>query len=153
MSFSSIPVVNMAGRIIGMIPRNFIIVLMENHVWYDESQVNGKGNRASVSAVSMYYRTAMVRQQSEQMSQQSDSPRGSESNVAAFFDDKGEPVKASPAKGKKVHVEDVERSGSPHANRKSAHNDSLNKGSGSSSSDSPIDEEHQELQYSAEDSQ
>lgn len=62
MSFSSIPVVNMAGRIIGMIPRNFIIVLMENHVWYDESHVKGKGNRASVSAVSMYYRTAMVRQ-------------------------------------------------------------------------------------------
>lgn len=153
MSFSSIPVVNMAGRIIGLIPRNFIIVLMENHVWYDESQVTGKGNRASVSAVSMYYRTAMVRQQSEQLSQQSDSPRGSESNVKAFFDEDGEPLKTNPAKGKKVHIENVEGAGSPgaspHANRKSAHNDSLNKGS---SSDSPIEEEHQELHYSAEDS-
>lgn len=34
--FSSIPVVNMAGRLIGMIPRNFVIVLIENHFWYDE---------------------------------------------------------------------------------------------------------------------
>ena len=33
--FSSIPVVNMAGRIIGMIPKNFVIVLLENHNWYD----------------------------------------------------------------------------------------------------------------------
>ena len=32
--FSSIPVVNMAGRIIGLIPKNFIIVLIENHHWY-----------------------------------------------------------------------------------------------------------------------
>jgi len=36
MEFSSIPVVNMAGRIIGLIPRNFVITLIENHVWYDE---------------------------------------------------------------------------------------------------------------------
>jgi len=26
----------MAGRLIGMIPRNFVIVLIENHFWYDE---------------------------------------------------------------------------------------------------------------------
>ena len=37
MGFSTIPVVNMAGRIIGMIPKNFIIVLIENHCWYDEA--------------------------------------------------------------------------------------------------------------------
>jgi hypothetical protein len=34
--FSTIPVVNMAGRIIGLIPVNFIIVLLENHIWYNE---------------------------------------------------------------------------------------------------------------------
>ena len=36
--FSSIPVVNMAGRIIGMIPKNFVIVLIENHHWYDQEK-------------------------------------------------------------------------------------------------------------------
>lgn len=35
MGFSSIPVVNMAGRIIGVIPRDFVIVLIENHIWYE----------------------------------------------------------------------------------------------------------------------
>ena len=39
MGFSSVPVVNMAGRIIGMIPTNFVIVLLENHCWYDESKL------------------------------------------------------------------------------------------------------------------
>jgi hypothetical protein len=29
----------MAGRIIGMIPRNFVIVLIENHCWYDETKI------------------------------------------------------------------------------------------------------------------
>lgn len=32
--FHSIPVVNMAGKLIGLMPKNFIIVLIENHVWY-----------------------------------------------------------------------------------------------------------------------
>ena len=36
LDFNSIPVVNMAGRIIGLIPRSFIIILIENHWWYDE---------------------------------------------------------------------------------------------------------------------
>ena len=40
-SFNTIPVVNMAGRIIGLIPRNFVIVLLENHVWYDEEDKHG----------------------------------------------------------------------------------------------------------------
>jgi len=39
MEFSTVPVVNMAGRIIGLIPKNFVIVLLENHQWYDESNI------------------------------------------------------------------------------------------------------------------
>jgi len=35
--FSSIPVVNMSGKTIGMIPKNFIVVLIENHWWYEDS--------------------------------------------------------------------------------------------------------------------
>lgn len=32
--FNSIPVVNMSGRLIGLIPKNFVIVLIEQHAWY-----------------------------------------------------------------------------------------------------------------------
>lgn len=55
--FSSIPVVNMAGRIIGMIPRNFVIVLIENHHWYDGEEDNMRAQ----TTVSMYYKTAVTR--------------------------------------------------------------------------------------------
>ena len=47
MGFSSIPVVNMAGRIIGLIPANFIIVLIEQHQWYEEEKVIRGGSVAS----------------------------------------------------------------------------------------------------------
>lgn len=63
MPFSTVPVVNMAGRIIGLIPKNFVIVLLENHQWYDESNI-----RDQTQVVSNYYRTAMVRQDSMKMS-------------------------------------------------------------------------------------
>jgi len=42
--FNTIPVVNMAGRIIGLIPVNFIIVLIENHVFYDVGSKSGDGD-------------------------------------------------------------------------------------------------------------
>lgn len=31
---SAFPVLNMAGNIVGMIPKNFLIILLENHRWY-----------------------------------------------------------------------------------------------------------------------
>lgn len=67
-SFNTIPVVNMAGRIIGMVPRNFIIVLLENHCWYEEETKRGK----SEAAVSAYYRTAVTRQMSHASMSQRD---------------------------------------------------------------------------------
>ena len=33
--FQTLPVVNMAGKVIGLIPKNFIIVLIEHHAWYE----------------------------------------------------------------------------------------------------------------------
>ena len=33
--FSTFPVMNSAGNIVGVIPKNFIIVLIENHHWVD----------------------------------------------------------------------------------------------------------------------
>ena len=63
MGFSSVPVVNMAGRIIGMIPTNFVIVLLENHCWYDESKLHLTRDRAET--VSAYYKTAITRQLSQ----------------------------------------------------------------------------------------
>ena len=52
--FSSIPVVNMAGRVIGMIPKNFVIVLIENHYWYDQEKhisekISGQENDDAIS--------------------------------------------------------------------------------------------------------
>jgi len=35
--FSMYPVLNRAGNLVGMIPKNFIIVLLENHHFYDVS--------------------------------------------------------------------------------------------------------------------
>jgi hypothetical protein len=40
--FYSIPVVNFAGKVIGMIPKNFIIVLIEQHCWYEHKEVEQK---------------------------------------------------------------------------------------------------------------
>lgn len=37
--FNSFPVVNIAGKVIGMIPKNFIIVLIEHHQWYEHKEV------------------------------------------------------------------------------------------------------------------
>lgn len=112
MGFSSIPVVNMAGRIIGIIPRNFVIVLIENHVWYDKDvkgdeqfeMSEGKGR-----ALSHVYRTAMNRQDSARLSdralsQQDDdgenSPRGS------IDGDKEKFVYSDEKKNKKNKVQD-----------------------------------------------
>mgnify|MGYP001626745597 CR=1 FL=1 len=70
MGFSSIPVVNMAGRIIGVIPRDFVIVLIENHIWYEEEvkERAGSNNAPIERALSQYYRTAMTRQESARLS-------------------------------------------------------------------------------------
>ncbi len=96
MGFSSIPVVNMAGRIIGVIPRDFVIVLIENHIWYEQEvkERAGSNNYAPVErALSQYYRTAMTRQESARfsdaaLSQNDDedfSPKGSISGDKSPF--------------------------------------------------------------------
>lgn len=69
MGFSTVPVVNMAGRIIGLIPTNFVIVLIENHFWYQEEKVKVKGGSVQGDAVSNLFTTAMQRQASVQLSQ------------------------------------------------------------------------------------
>lgn len=57
-NYSSIPVVNMAGKIIGLIPKNFIIVLIENHHWYCSE------DDKKFDDVTSMYKTAVVRQDS-----------------------------------------------------------------------------------------
>lgn len=93
----------MAGRIIGTIPRNFVIVLIENHIFYDVP----RNNREHMS---MYYRTAVTRQESVQLSDRdvkdviSDtySPNGSidssEEPVFGSADKKNKGSKVSPLK-------------------------------------------------------
>ena len=84
MGFSSIPVVNMAGRIIGLIPANFIITLIEHHHWYAEEKIRGVSENGD--QVSNYYTSAVKRIQSIRLSQgdvemdidsEDGSPRGS----------------------------------------------------------------------------
>jgi len=61
--FSSIPVVNMAGRLIGMIPRNFVIVLIENHFWYNEDA--SQRARQEEFGVASLFKTSKLRKDTE----------------------------------------------------------------------------------------
>ena len=54
-NFSTIPVVNMSGRLIGMVPRNFCIVLLENHAWYEH------GDTFAGRDITEVFDTALVR--------------------------------------------------------------------------------------------
>ena len=74
----------MAGRIIGLIPVNFVIVLLENHIFYDENAANKEGK----AVLARQYVTAVSRQDSaggnmsqkvydENKSDEGHSPRGS----------------------------------------------------------------------------
>ena len=63
MGFNSTPVVNMAGKIIGLIPTNFIIILVENHAWYEHELV-GRDSRE----VTSFYKTHTLRQESLSLS-------------------------------------------------------------------------------------
>ena len=38
--FSSFPVMNSSGNIVGVIPKNFIIILIENHHFVDVNQLD-----------------------------------------------------------------------------------------------------------------
>lgn len=40
--YSSFPVLNSAGNIVGMMPKNFLIVLIENHHWIDMNKLTGE---------------------------------------------------------------------------------------------------------------
>ena len=70
MGFNSTPVVNMAGKIIGMIPTNFIIVLIENHAWYEHELTDEKHE------VTSFYKTHTLREYSKALSQRSNSVTG-----------------------------------------------------------------------------
>ena len=71
MEFTSIPVVNMAGKIIGMISKNFIITLVENHAWYEHELV-GRDSRE----VTSFYKTHTLRQESLSLSAASPKNKG-----------------------------------------------------------------------------
>ena len=71
MGFNSTPVVNMAGKIIGLIPSNFIIVLIENHAWY-EYELVGRDSRE----VTSFYKTHTLRQESLSLSAKSPTNKG-----------------------------------------------------------------------------
>jgi len=45
----------MAGRIIGLIPQSFIVVLIENHWWYNEDKI------AQREEVTSFYASAVKR--------------------------------------------------------------------------------------------
>ena len=57
--YQTVPVVNMAGKLIGLIPKSFLFVLVENHQWYNEKIVSKRGKD-----VSEYYRTSKNRMDS-----------------------------------------------------------------------------------------
>lgn len=40
--YSMFPVLNSAGNIVGMMPKNFLIVLVENHHWVDLNKLTGE---------------------------------------------------------------------------------------------------------------
>lgn len=46
--FSTIPVVNMHGSLLGLVPKHFIIVLIENFNWY-EHETTAEGNNINNS--------------------------------------------------------------------------------------------------------
>lgn len=49
--FSTIPVVNMHGSLLGLVPKHFIIVLIENFIWYEhETTVEGTDINASFNS-------------------------------------------------------------------------------------------------------
>lgn len=85
--FNTIPVVNMAGRIIGLIPRNFVIVLLENHAWYDEDDKRGKSEHGA--KLSMNYRTAVTRQMSMASMSQKDEDEAGEFSPRGSVDENG----------------------------------------------------------------
>jgi len=40
--YSMYPVLNTAGNIVGMMPKNFLIVLIENHHWMDVNKLSSE---------------------------------------------------------------------------------------------------------------
>jgi hypothetical protein len=39
MDFNTIPICNTYGTVIGLVPKHFIIVLIENHMWYEQNRM------------------------------------------------------------------------------------------------------------------
>lgn len=61
--FSTIPVVNMHGSLIGLVPKHFIIVLIENHCWYEHSRTT-KGKDISSRYTTHNQREGDIEEQS-----------------------------------------------------------------------------------------
>lgn len=55
--FNSFPVLNSAGNIVGMMPKNFIIVLIENHHWIDPNKLT---NQQKLKLKNMYQNIADI---------------------------------------------------------------------------------------------
>jgi hypothetical protein len=53
--FHCLPVVNTSGKLIGIIPKNFLVVLIENHAWYENE------NTAEGMPVTSAYSTSQAR--------------------------------------------------------------------------------------------
>jgi hypothetical protein len=52
----------MAGKVIGLIPKNFIIVLIEQHAWYEHGQNNFAGPvKTAATPIKSLYRSATIR--------------------------------------------------------------------------------------------
>ena len=64
MPFSTFPVLNSSGNIVGIIPKNYLIVLIEYHHWLDESKLT---NRQKAKLPRMFRRSSFVGDQPSTM--------------------------------------------------------------------------------------
>ena len=71
----------MAGKIIGLIPKSFIIVLIENHWWYNESKI------ARQEEVTSFYVSALRRSMSRQDSLASPRKDADYTDIADIVED------------------------------------------------------------------
>lgn len=70
-NYSTISVVNMYGVLIGLIPRSFVIVLLEQHAWY-EHKVTAKGVPISIAFKTIRDRARQIREASIAMDYRTD---------------------------------------------------------------------------------
>ena len=101
MDFNSVPVVNMAGKIIGIIPKNFIIILIENHAWYEHEHV-GRDSRE----VTSFYKTHTLRQESLSLSAKSPTNKGLNGSPDDLDSNSNFPIFGGDSKDKRTEEND-----------------------------------------------